>query len=279
MSSRLTEGGGEPGRRARLVNGSNPLLVGLMVAAVLVLTLLATAVLAMQDQALVALTEPAGINTMVLPSSSPTQFPAVALPSRRPTSTQAPTATASPIWQPSLSPTASPSPSASPDPSPSQTPSPSPSPTPQPTETRRPLASSAQNCNPPATWREYTVKRRDTLKELAARFGTSVSRLKRGNCLRSNTIRAGTVLWVPSAQPTSVPQTEPTPLPNPKPTLRPTHIPPRIPKPAPHGGAKVVPPQLGAEPSLPAFSLSSVSENLPGGNHDRSRAPRQTTQS
>jgi len=49
----------------------------------------------------------------------------------------------------------------------------------------------------PASYRKYTVKSGDTLSQIAEKFHTSVSKIKKANGLRSDMIRAGQVLKIP----------------------------------------------------------------------------------
>lgn len=57
------------------------------------------------------------------------------------------------------------------------------------------------------TWSRYRIRPGDTLSQIAARFGTSVSVLRQSNRLSSNRIRAGKTLLIPaSAQASSAAQ-------------------------------------------------------------------------
>ena len=49
----------------------------------------------------------------------------------------------------------------------------------------------------PASYRKYTVKSGDTLSQIAEKYHTSVSKIKKANGLRSDMIRAGQVLKIP----------------------------------------------------------------------------------
>jgi LysM repeat protein len=54
-----------------------------------------------------------------------------------------------------------------------------------------------KNTVSPASYRKYTVKSGDTLSQIAEKFHTSVSKIKKANGLRSDMIRAGQVLKIP----------------------------------------------------------------------------------
>lgn len=66
-------------------------------------------------------------------------------------------------------------------------------PTPQPT-----LSSTVVSCDPPAGWIRYTVKSGDTLTRISMLYRISLQELIRANCLLSNNIRVGMMLWVPN---------------------------------------------------------------------------------
>jgi hypothetical protein len=112
-------------------------------------------------------------------------------------------------------------------------------------------------CKRPSGWYNYVVQRGDTLSSLAVRSGSSVTALRQANCLRSNLIYAGAVLWVPRylsapyvppRQPTAT-RRLPTRTPS-KPTATP-HEPTKTPQP-PYGGGLAVPPELTGESPTPA---------------------------
>jgi LysM repeat protein len=107
-------------------------------------------------------------------------------------------------------------------------------------------------CTRPAKWVKYIVQPGDTLTSLAYRLGTSVSTLKKYNCLKSDRIYAGSILWVPRPlypSPTSLPR--PTRMPTPRhsatpaPTL--TH--------EPRTGPPTEPPTPPATPPPPETRL------------------------
>lgn len=54
-----------------------------------------------------------------------------------------------------------------------------------------------RQCLPPAGWQQITVKRNQTMRQLAQRNGTTAARLKEANCLQSNRVRAGQQVFVP----------------------------------------------------------------------------------
>ncbi|MGQ9667898.1 MAG: LysM peptidoglycan-binding domain-containing protein, partial [Anaerolineae bacterium] len=80
------------------------------------------------------------------------------------------------------------------------------SPTPAPTDTATPavpiLAETAPvptmpPCQPPANWMRYRVRAGDTLSTLAFRCGLSLEALMQANCLSSEIIYVGQVLYLP----------------------------------------------------------------------------------
>ncbi len=52
-------------------------------------------------------------------------------------------------------------------------------------------------CLAPEGWQQITVKRAQTMRQLAQRNGTTAARLKQANCLQSNRVRAGQLVFVP----------------------------------------------------------------------------------
>ncbi len=52
-------------------------------------------------------------------------------------------------------------------------------------------------CLHPTGWRQITVKRAQTVRQLAQRNGTTAARLKQANCLQSDRVRAGQQVFVP----------------------------------------------------------------------------------
>jgi len=76
------------------------------------------------------------------------------------------------------------------------------SPTAQPVlVTPTPLAATA--CPAPQGWNPYIVQTGDTLRSLAARFQVSAADLKAANCLITQTLLPGTILYLPAMPPTA----------------------------------------------------------------------------
>ncbi len=67
-----------------------------------------------------------------------------------------------------------------------------------PTETLAPPAS----CMPPEGWTAIPVQTGDTLESLAVQYGTTLQALTEANCLRSDRLPAGALLYVPGTPPT-----------------------------------------------------------------------------
>jgi len=95
-------------------------------------------------------------------------------------------------------------------------------------------------CGPPLGWIQIVVQPGDTLYRISLRYGVSVDRLKRANCLISDYLMAGQRLWVPNVPtrqpsgtpveiefPTTTPEATETPSPTAtfEPTLLPTDTP------------------------------------------------------
>ena len=59
------------------------------------------------------------------------------------------------------------------------------------------------SCQPPAGWIAVYIQAGDTLESLAARYGTNKDILKSRNCLFTDSLIAGTLLYVPGGVPTS----------------------------------------------------------------------------
>ncbi len=74
------------------------------------------------------------------------------------------------------------------------------------TPTPWPTATVTEPCIPPGDWQPYTVQEGDTLESLALRHGISVYLLVQANCLTSQTILPGQVIWIPppNVTPTSI---------------------------------------------------------------------------
>jgi LysM repeat protein len=87
----------------------------------------------------------------------------------------------------------------------------------------------------PAGWQTITVRPGETLYTLARRYGTTVSALRRPNCLTGDQIYAGQALYVPGVMvipPTPIPTQPPTATPLP-PSVTPTPLPTSTPTPVP----------------------------------------------
>lgn len=128
-----------------------------------------------------------------VPVSSATET----LPSLTPTSTPAPTEGVVTISLPSPSPLP-PSPS-SPDVTPTQ--GPTAEPTAEPTMTPEPQPSATpevilESCTPPAGWVPYTVRLGDTLFSLSRQSGVSLDEVREANCLSSDVLYPGSVLYL-----------------------------------------------------------------------------------
>lgn len=158
-------------------SGGQALLVGLMVLAFLVLVIARTA-------------PQSGLRTLQPGAGTPPSTAGgAAATAASPTAAQPmPSATASgaPSGVPSAGGGASPSASAAPPSSP-------PSPGTTPTASSTPAASSPT----PAVATTYKVRSGDTLSAIAARFNTTVKKIKVANGLTSNTLRIGQVLAIP----------------------------------------------------------------------------------
>lgn len=198
--------------KGRILGGLGPLFSGLIAATLIALTLLVAVALGMGEQALTARVEPTATEALAppaltlvpLPTYTPlpaadTPLPDADMPSPPPTSTVSPTptATATPTSRLALTPT----------------------------KTRRPAFPTStpvrisKPCSPsPLGWtRTWVVKRNQTLYYIAGATGTTVLRLKRGNCLTSDTIYEDWRLWVPG-----LPTPTATRIPTRTPTVTPT---------------------------------------------------------
>jgi len=161
MDPDQTAQGRGPVRPERPMPGLGPVLGGVFIAALIVLTLLIAIVLGVQEQSLVA-----GVS----PTASPVPTTASVTPSPPP-----------PTGQPTTRPV----------------PSPTPTPSPCPTPTSLPLPTVTPSCQPPASWREYRVQRGETLAILAWRFWTTEEALREANCLEEERLEPGQLLYVP----------------------------------------------------------------------------------
>ena len=88
--------------------------------------------------------------------------------------------------------------------------------TPRPTAlpTATPVAPTPANCSIPPGWISITIQPDDTLQSLAAAFGATDADLQTGNCLQTQSLLAGTFLFVPPLPPTATPES-PTDTPSP----------------------------------------------------------------
>ncbi|MDX9864989.1 MAG: LysM peptidoglycan-binding domain-containing protein, partial [Anaerolineaceae bacterium] len=85
--------------------------------------------------------------------------------------------------------------------------------TPRSTQTDAPAASPTvtptESCQPPQNWNSYTIRAGDTLESLSKTYKTSISQLKEANCLVSDTLLPGTILYVPPVKATTTPTPKP----------------------------------------------------------------------
>jgi VCBS repeat-containing protein len=73
-----------------------------------------------------------------------------------------------------------------------------------------PTATAAESCQAPEGWKSYTILAGDTLETLSKSYEISILNLKEANCLVSDTLLPGTVLYVPPADATITPTPQPT---------------------------------------------------------------------
>jgi LysM repeat protein len=96
------------------------------------------------------------------------------------------------------------------------------------TGTNAPIATPTP-CGPPSNWLVYVVQPGDTLLSIARAVGASVEQLMLANCLTSDQIRVGQLLYVPRLPPTLTFTPTPTPTatatPSPTPSATPTRTP------------------------------------------------------
>lgn len=148
----------------------------------------------------VAATEPPPTQVAALPSAS-----ATAAPTFSPTSPHTAAATTPPAT-PTLAPTSVPT--ATRPPATTAAPTATPLPTSTPTV-----------CAPPAGWARYVVQRGDTLFRIGLAHGQTVDAMRLANCLASNSIDAGQIIFVPpraaTASPTETAQPTATKTPTP----------------------------------------------------------------
>ncbi len=125
------------------------------------------------------------------------------------------------------------------------------------TPTRTPIS-----CGPPTGWIRYAVKQGDTLTRISILYGTSVWQIKNANCLYSDLIQVGQLLWVPNVATRTLTFTPVanTPLPSstPAPTSTPTPLPTTATEPPP---ATVMPIDT-AEPTLVTPSIEPTTNQI-----------------
>lgn len=119
-----------------------------------------------------------------------------AMPSLTLTPTPAPTEGVVTVSLPSPSPLP-PSPS-SPDVTPTQPPTVEPTTTPEPQPSSTPEVI-LESCTPPAGWVPYTVRLGDTLFSLSRQSGVSLDEVREANCLSSDVLYPGSVLYLRTA--------------------------------------------------------------------------------
>jgi LysM repeat protein len=239
-----------PEGQSRLAKGLGTIFGGVVAVGLVVLTLLAALTMETQERALVADLGPTVTTSVSTPSPLPPTNTMTSTSTRSPTPTLPP----SPSPSPTPTPTASPTSEATPIPSPTCGP---PGdwkiyavkqgdtwasvawrywttqkrlqqancmvgqPLPVGARIYVPNVPPREVCQgPPSGWFRYIVRSGDTLYSLARRCGTTVEALKRANCLSSDTIYAGSELWLPCR----IPPPTPTPTRTRVPTRTPTDI-------------------------------------------------------
>ena len=163
-----------------------------------------------------------------------------------------------PTSRPWLTPTATPydTPIPTQYPTASLVPPPPPQPT-LPTDTTTP--SPEPTCGPPAGWVRYTVQSGDTVASLSQLLGIDGKDLRQANCLETNTINIGQVIYVPSQPP---PHGWPTATPRPPATFAPTPLPIRFtvaPSPMPRPSSTPPPPTPTVGPIHTAWPTPTFS--------------------
>jgi LysM repeat protein len=150
-----------------------------------------------------------------------------------------------------------PPPAPTPTPTSTATP-PSPTATEETKPTKAPSRQQASCSGHPAGWVAYKVKKGDTIFRIASYYGLTAARLKAANCLTSNVIRPGQIIYVPNYPP-KIPKRSPTPRPTARPPVR-TEVPPVKTKPPP---VVTEPPPVEPEPP-PAESPPPAPSELAG---------------
>jgi LysM repeat protein len=155
---------------------------GFALVAIVVVTVLGGVLLALSDARQAA---PVSSATEALPSLTLTS-----------TATPAPTEGVVTVSLPSPSPLP-PSPS-SPDVTPTQQPTAEPTTTPEPQPSATPEVI-LESCTPPSGWVPYTVRLGDTLFSLSRQSGVSLDEVREANCLSSDVLYPGSVLYLRTA--------------------------------------------------------------------------------
>jgi len=83
----------------------------------------------------------------------------------------------------------------------------------KPTAVHLPTVTPLPFCQPPAGWAAYTVPVQDTLPNLAAQIQTEPEKLRQANCLVSDVLLPGSLLYIPPSLPTPVQIPSPTFIP------------------------------------------------------------------
>jgi LysM repeat protein len=163
-----------------------------------VLTVAAALLLALQDL-------PVG-------TQPPPPTPLVVQPTLETPTLETPLLVPSVMLQPSATPDILfPSPTSLSGPPPTLTPSSTPMPAPATATPTLPPVLTPPSCPPPTGWVQYRVQPGDTLDSLAARYRISVPQLMQANCLTSQAIFPGQVLYVPVVVASPPPQCPPPP--------------------------------------------------------------------
>ena len=86
--------------------------------------------------------------------------------------------------------------------------------TPRPTKTESPITSPTttltESCQTPQGWNSYTILAGDTLTTLSKSYDVSKTEIKEANCLVSDTLLPGTILYLPPVKATNTPTPQPT---------------------------------------------------------------------
>jgi LysM repeat protein len=182
--------------------GLGPGWSGVVLVVVVVVTILGGMLLALVDAQqgeVVAAATP--VPTALAPvTPSPEIQVIVPLPSPQPSPTPIPTPTNSPSPLPTERPAETRSiPGTLETPEPTSTATLSPTPTSTPTPEPTLIPGMVERCVPPDGWVPYTVRRGDTLFSLSLGHGAGVEAIKIANCLSSEVIIPGDIIYLPSA--------------------------------------------------------------------------------